>query len=496
MATTSTTATASSASSSPAASVMAALGAGSGMNTQALAQNLVNAEQAPQAKIINDKIDATKKEISGYSGLMYVVTEVKKAFDVLADPTQFAGLVTKNSQPAAFDVITNPSAQPGLHDISVTNVAKPQRSLTNAGFADSSSSVISGTDFTLNLTAGTGVTAKSTSITVPSNSTLIGVRDAINSANAGVTAQIIDSGVDGAADRYKIMVSGQPGSTNAFTLTSSIPAIGFNTNPVAGQSDSVLQAATNANIVVDGISYSRSSNTIPDVVPGVTFDLLSETVGSSASIQLSRDTTDLKTKIDKVVSTFNDFQSFIKIATDPKSTDPDFGATLSKISIGKSVQSKLKQLIFGTAGSSTNSSVRGLRDLGVKLQQDGTLTVDATVFQKVGTANYDQVVTMFSGKSLTNEKGSTTDGVAVSLTGWVKTLVSAQGPLLQGSQNDSSKVSKYQDDLTKLQTRMDSLLARYTKQFAAMDTIVGKSNTLKTSLTSTFDGMMKAYSSK
>ena len=488
-----TTASATSTSASASAGLIAALGAGSGMNTQALAQSLVDAEKTPQSKIINDKIDATKKEITGYSGLMYVVTEVKKAFDVLADPTQFAGLVTKNSQPAAFEVITNPSAQPGMHDISVTNVAKPQRSLTHVGFADSSDSVISGSDFTLTLTAGSSSSPTPVAITVPANSTLIGVKDAINSANAGVTAQIIDSGVQGAADRYKIMVTGQPGASNSFTLSSSIAGIGFNTNPTPGQTDSTLQPAVNANIVVDGISYSRSSNTIPDVVPGVTFDLLSETVGSSASIQLSRDTSDLKTKIDKVVSTFNDFQNFIKIATDPKSSDPDFGGTLSKVSIGKTVQAKLRQLVFGTAGSSTNNSVRGLRDLGVTLQQDGTLTVDATVFQKVSTAKYDQVVSMFSGKSLKNEKGATTDGVAVSLTGWVKTLVSAQGPLLQGSQNDSTKVTKYQDDLTKLQTRMDSLLARYTKQFAAMDSIVGKSNSLKTSLTSTFDGMMNAY---
>lgn len=485
-----TTTTATSTSSSASAGLIAALGAGSGMNTQALAQSLVDAEKTPQAKIINDKIDVTKKEITGYSGLMFVVSEVKKAFDVLADPTQFAGLVTKNSQPAAFDVITNPSAQPGMHDISVTNVAKPQRSLTNAGFADSASTVVSGSDFTLTFSTGT---ATPVPITVPANSTLVGVKDAINSANAGVTAQIIDSGVQGATDRYKIMVTGQPGASNAFTLSSSIAGVGFNTNPTPGQSDSTLQSAVNANIVVDGISYSRSSNTIPDVVPGVTFDLLSETVGSSASIQLSRDTTDLKTKIDKVVSTFNDFQNFIKIATDPKSTDPDFGGSLAKVSIGKTVQAKLRQLVFGTAGSSTNNSVRGLRDLGVTLQQDGTLTVDATVFQKVSTANYDKVVSMFSGKSLQNEKGATTDGVAVSLTGWVKTLVSAQGPLLQGSQNDSTKVNKYQDDLTKLQTRMDALLARYTKQFAAMDSIVGKSNSLKTSLTSTFDGMMNAY---
>ena len=472
---------------------MTTLGAGSGMDTKALARNLVNAEQAPKAKIINDKIDATKKEITGYSGLMFVVTELKKAFDVLADPTQFAGLVTKNSQASAFEVITNPSAQPGMHDISVTNVAKSQRSLTNAGFSDSASTVISGSDFTLSLTTLNTSSPTPVSITVPANSTLIGVRDAINSAKAGVTAQIIDSGVQGSAERYKIMVSGQPGASNAFTLSSSIPGIGFNTNQTPGNTDSTLQSAMNANIVVDGISYSRSSNTIPDVVPGVTFDLLSETVGSSASIQLSRDTSNLKTKIDKTVSAFNDFQSFIKIANDPKSTDPDFGGSLSKVSIGKTVQAKLRQLVLGTAGSSSNNSVRGLRDLGVTLQQDGNLIVDAAVFQKVSTANYDQVVTMFSGKSLQNEKGVTTNGVAVSLTEWIKTLVSAQGPLLQGSQNDSTKVTKYQEHLTKLQTRMDTLLARYTKQFAAMDSIVGKTNSLKTSLTSTFEGMMNAY---
>lgn len=480
----------SSASSSAAAGLIASLGAGSGMNTQDLAKNLVEAERAPQQKLLDDKIAATKAEITGYAGLMFVITEVKKAFEDLNDSTDFQGLNIKNSQPNAFDVITTASAEPGLHDISVTRVAKAQRSLADAGYADKNSTVISGADFTINLNVGS---AASVPITVPANSTLEGVKDAINSANAGVSAQVIDSGVVGAADRYKLMVTGKVGSANSFTLNSSIAAISFTTDGTTGLPTNTLQTATNALVNVDGVSYSRGSNSLSDVLPGVTLDLLTETTGTSASIQLTRDTTALKTKLDKVVSTYNDFQSFVKMSTDKKSTDPDFGGVFANNSIARSMQSKMRQLIFGTAAVDSNASIRGLRDLGLKLQDDGTLSLDATTFDKNSTAHYDQTVTMLSGRNLKNEHGATATGVAMSITSWIGTTISARGPLLQGSQTAETRVTAYEAQLTKLQTRMDSLLSRYTKQFSAMDAIVGNTKSLKSSLTSTFDGMMQMY---
>jgi len=59
--------------------------------------------------------------------------------------------------------------------------------------------------------------------------------------------------------------------------------------------------------------------------------------------------------------------------------------------------------------------------------------------------------------------------------------------------NANSLNTKYQADLTKLQTRMDALLVRYQKQLASMDSLVGQTNTQKTSLKSTFEGMMSVY---
>ena len=484
-ATSSTTSTAVTAAATPAPNFIAALGAGSGMDVKALATSLVAAEKAPQQALLDKKVAGVKAEITGYGGMMFVLSELKKKVANLNDPTDFAGLTVKNTQPTAFDLTTSASALPGQHDVTVNQIARAQRSLTASGYADNNTTVISGADFTLNLTVGT---ASPVAITVPSNSTLEGVKDAINSANAGLTAQVVDSGVVGATDRYKIMVTGQPGASNAFTLTSSISGLGFDTNPAT-----TLQKPTNAQVVVDGITYNRSSNTLTDIVPGLTFSLMGPTVGAS-SIQLTRDTSAMKTNLQDLITSFNDVNTFLKTATDPKSTDPDFGKTLVGNSTVKGIYASLKQMLFGTASGTSNTHIRGLRDLGVKMQNDGTLTLDEKTFTANSTAHYDEAATMLSGNTgLTNEFGAARKGVAVDLTTWLTSTMSASGALLQNSQSDEKKVTDYQAKLATLDTRMQTLLDRYNKQFAAMEAIVGKSKSMQTSLTSTFDGMMNAY---
>jgi flagellar capping protein FliD len=59
--------------------------------------------------------------------------------------------------------------------------------------------------------------------------------------------------------------------------------------------------------------------------------------------------------------------------------------------------------------------------------------------------------------------------------------------------NANTESDKYRVRLAALQVRMDALLARYQKQFASMDSLVGSVNSQKTSLKATFDGMMASY---
>jgi flagellar hook-associated protein 2 len=291
------------------------------------------------------------------------------------------------------------------------------------------------------------------------------------------------------------MLTGQPGSTNAFSLTSSISAIGFDTDSVTtdGDAASTLQKASDALVTVDGVSYTRSSNKITDIVPGVTFNLLTTTSGA-ASIQLDRDTATLKTKLQDMITAYNDVHSFVKMATDPKSSDKDFGASLAGNTAVKGIHSKLKQMIFGTASGTSNTNIKGLRDLGVKMQDDGTLTLDEKTFTTNSTAHYDEAVQMLSGTTgMSNEFGVTRKGVATDMSSWLTTTMSASGALLQNSQSAEKKISSYQAQLATLETRMASLLKRYNSQFSAMESIVGRTKSMQTSLTSTFEGMMNAY---
>jgi flagellar hook-associated protein 2 len=76
------------------------------------------------------------------------------------------------------------------------------------------------------------------------------------------------------------------------------------------------------------------------------------------------------------------------------------------------------------------------------------------------------------------------------------TILGATGALVAQTSNAETQNNKYKTDLTKLQTRMDALLVRYQKQFAAMDSLVGNVNSQKTSLKSSFDGMMAMYTNK
>lgn len=472
--------------------IIASLGAGSGIDIRQLSTDLVEAEKAPRQQLIQAKIDKSSAEITGYGGMMFVLTELKKTIADLDDAFDFSGLNVRNTQSSAFDVEASSSASPGRHEITVSQVAKPQRSLTDGGFADRNSTVISGSDFEFTLTVGS---ESPVTISVPANSTLEGVKDAINSADTGLTAQIIDSGVDGAADRYKIMITGQPGTSNAFTLSSSIPGtIEFDTDNTTADGDAAttLQLAQDASLNVDGIDYTRSDNAISDIIPGVSLNLLSSTVGQSV-IQLDRDTTSLKTKLESLVTAYNDVQILIDVATDPKSDDPDFGGSLVGNSAIRSIQLKLRELILGTANPSDSSMVRGLRDLGVTLLDDGTLSLNESTYEAVSTDYYDEAVTMLSGSGLTNEYGDSADGIAIRANDYITEIISARGTLLQNSQNSEQKIAGYQEQLETLDERMSSMFDRYMEQFSVMQSIVGQITSMRNSLTSTFEGLAQMY---
>jgi hypothetical protein len=87
-------------------------------------------------------------------------------------------------------------------------------------------------------------------------------------------------------------------------------------------------------------------------------------------------------------------------------------------------------------------------------------------------------------------------GVAGEAVKKLSALLETTAPLTTQSTNLTTKISEYKKQLDKLDIRMTDLLARYNKQFAAMESMVGQSKSLQTSLKSTFEGMMATYTNK
>jgi flagellar hook-associated protein 2 len=139
----------------PTTNTITALGAGSGVDVKSLAQSLVEAEKAPRKSLIDAKIKKSEGGVSGYAALKYVLNDLKTAFSNLKDQSAFNTVVPRVSQASAISVTTTATASAGSHSVTVTNLAKPQRTISDGiGFASPLSQLNNGAAFSLVLKKG------------------------------------------------------------------------------------------------------------------------------------------------------------------------------------------------------------------------------------------------------------------------------------------------------------------------------------------------------
>ena len=318
-----------------------------------------------------------------------------------------------------------------------------------------------------------------------------GVARAINDKKLGVTAQVVNTG--SASNPYKLVISGTTGAKQAFDISSTASVgnlLGFTS----------LSTAADADIVVDGVAMTRSTNTVSDAITGVTLNLKGTTtsggVTTSANLDIGLDTTSFKTKMTDMVSSFNDTWDLLNQVSDPKSTLATYGATLVGDSVVRTVRQQIRAMFQGNS-STPGTTVSSFWQMGIKIDEKGVMAFDSATFDTTVQGNYADTVKSLTGNFDNLSTYSTAPagfaGDAVRKLTKLLDTASNGGPILSASENANTQNTKYQEDLTKLQTRMDALLVRYQKQLASMDSLVGSTNTQKTSLKSTFDGMMSVY---
>ena len=338
---------------------------------------------------------------------------------------------------------------------------------------------------TLTVLSATGRTVTNPGLSKsPFDTTPAGVVAAINAKKAGVTAQLVQTG--SSTDPYQIMISGGLGAAKSFSLVSSSLDVSFATS---------LQTAANASVSVNGVSYSRNSNSISDIISGVMLDLKT-TTGSSANLSLGRDSTEIKANINAFVTAYNEANSILAEVSNPKSSLDTFGATMVGDTTIQSIRQQLRSMITGNS-STPGSAVGALWQMGLSTDRSGVMSADATKLDSALQNNFDDVVQTFTGNRNGLSIFSTLPaGLAGDAVKKITNLLSSSGPLQTDSDGAAARNKKNQVDLTALDARMSGLLARYTAQFAAMDSLVGRIKGQQSGLKSSFDGMMSIYTNK
>ncbi|MGM0774177.1 MAG: flagellar filament capping protein FliD, partial [Pseudomonadota bacterium] len=282
-------------------------------------------------------------------------------------------------------------ASRGTYNIDVTRKASAQ-ALASGTFEDrDATSVGRGT---LSFAVGD----KTTNIEIDeTNDTLQGMANAINDSDAGVSASIINTGTG-----YRLVMSANDtGEANRINI-SAADADGNNTD-AGGLSQFVMNdqvqnldettAAEDALFSINGIEVTSASNTVEDVVDGLTFDI--KETGSS-SVVVDRDTGKVAERVQEFVDKFNAVQSTISELTDFDAEEGQ-GSILTGDSTVRSIQNQLKRVLSDMVPGLENANVRSLADVGITTDwQSGELQFDSQKFEQQLLDNPDDVTALFA----------------------------------------------------------------------------------------------------
>ncbi|MDP2601849.1 MAG: flagellar filament capping protein FliD [Deltaproteobacteria bacterium] len=430
-----------------------------GLDVKSLIAGLIKAEHRSVDILQNQKVRYQAQD-GVLTAVVSALGKLKSAAQGLSLPTDFTKRSAVSSDTSVLTATADSTAETGSNSIVVDRLAAA-RIVKSTSFTSASDAIGTGT---LTIT----VDGTSTAITVDAtNNTLAGLKSAINSSGAAVAASIVNAGTSASPDYRLVVQSKQTGTINAATISGTLAG---GADPFAGGGEEV-QAAADALFSVNGLTITRSSNTVSDVVTGVTVVLLQEgdrdgvveSTDASAKVTVSVDSTAMKSSIKDLADSFNTVN---KIVNDQFTLNPDTkrqGALAGDASL-RGVIARLRNQL--SAASQSDGGFRYLSDIGIKFQKDGSLTLDEAKLSSAleedptGVSNLFTLVQNGIGKRIPDS----IDDYVSSVDG---TLTFRQKGLRTSIDNIDKKVAREE-------SRIAAMDERLTKQFSALEQMVSQ----------------------
>ncbi len=455
-------------------------GLGSSIDFSQVTEAVVADRSRPVALLQRKSANITS-QATALKQLNTLIAAFRDAAGALTDRALGAGRQTTSSSTQVATATGTDTAAVGSISLGVTRLAT-RYSEASRTYSSTSDTVLANGESAATFQLQKSGDASGPVITIDStNNTLTGLRDAINAAGAGVGATIVD--VTGAGTEFKlVLTSSETGAANRVQLvetTATGTGADFNfttTNNLGATPDYAL---LDASFTVNGLTVTRPTNTISNVVTGVTFNL--QSIGST-NITISQHLSAVTDKLNSFISAYNAVQDFIARQYTPDAAGRPSGVLAGEPTL-RSVQRQLRDAL--TVDSSTNGGeFTSLTQIGIGRDGNGRLTLDSKVLGDRLKDSFADVQALLAGKTT----GET--GLANSIREVASNLSNDDGGAVKTAINGyESSVKSLSKSINNQLERIASLRASLTKQFAAVDSAIALLNTQGTTLTNILDSL-------
>lgn len=415
-------------------------GASGGLDVNTLVTKLMAAEHLP-VDALTAKQASYQAKITALGTFNSKVSALQAAAQKLgsSSASSLSAFTATSSNTSIFSASASSTAIAGTYSLTVTSLAQSQN-MVAAGQTSTTAAIGTGTSTTLNFGTGKSVVIDGT------NNTLQGINDAINAANIGISATIVN---DGSGTPYRLaLTSTASGVSNGFTITASPGGDAAVSNLMTTMTQTV--AAQDAAFTVNGIAITSASNTPTSAIQGVTLTL-SNITATPVTLNVARDTTAVTQAVTDFVSKYNELASALKNTFAYKS-----GSALAGDSTLNSLRSEMQNIVSTATSSGT---LTHLFDVGITSTTTGTLQLDSTKLSSAMSTNFNDVATLFNS----------TTGYGTRFDQWSTSVLSVDGSLAHRTSSYNTSIQTLADRISAQESRLKLVESNYRQQFSALN---------------------------
>lgn len=478
-------------------------GIGSGIDINSLVNQLVDAQRQPQIQRLELREARLQARLSGYGTLQGALSALQQSLTGLRTGSAFSASNIAVGDTGVLTATASSGAAAGTHSISVDELARPQRLVTDSGLEQARFTALGDVVGTGTLTFRFGTTeydadtdsysfsanAGSVAHTVAiTDGSLTGIASAINQAGIGVQASVMFDGT-----HYRLaLASSETGASRSMQITvddgdgnptdaAGLSLLAFNS--AATHMQQTEAASDTVGLMIDGIAASSSGNRLVGVINGL--DITLQAPGSTRVTVTPNDQTFINGVAD-FVDKYNAFMESVNRLSGYDAASETAGQ-LNGDSLVRSAETQLRRVMGALMGDS-DASLRHLSQIGITSDvATGKLVLDRDRLQSAISADRTGVARLFTGTA--DESGAMTGGYAAELDRVVGGLLAGDGPFSTVTDGINAGIRDIARELERVEARSLAFEERMRAQFNAMDALIGQLRSTSSFLTQQLESL-------